>query len=678
MKKTTILTALLAILGWQANAQINTFPYLEDFEGGAGGWNVTGTGSWALGTPAAATINSAASGSNSWVTNLTGAYNSGETGAVESPEFDFGSVVNPAISFSLWINTEYNYDGFVLQSSIDSGATWQNVGMVEPGWYNNASIWGNPGGQSIGWDGQAMGNWITANHLLNGLAGQTSVYLRMAFGSDVSVQYEGVGFDDVYVYNESCPTPSGLNATYLAPDTLVINWTNGGTETAWNFEYGTLGYSQGTGTGFNFDSNPDTITGVAGNVLYDIYIQSDCGVDSSVWVGPVMVNTLQNDDACDALMVPVDGSTATYSNVGATTQLGEPGSVENTLWFKAIVPSSGHLAISTCGENFDTELNVYGVTDCSDFSTYTDLGYADWNPWSPNCAGFHPAGIEMCGLNPGDTVYFWVDGYFGSSGTFPLSLWDLGVEAGTGTNDVVCEGDSLNLWPYVSGQSSNAGTWEYVGNPAAITNDSLFVTSNATVGGGSIYYIISNACGADTAMLVIDVLAESNAGIDGSIDVCQNQPINLHAGLTGTVDMGGQWYDPGNNAVGSSIVSSSIPGQFNYDYVVTNGVCPNDTSNVVVNVDPTCDYLNLEELVFGHMTMYPNPTKDVVTISNVGSDDVFNYELMDVNGKVIMAQTAAINGSESTEVNLSDFETGFYLIRIFNDDAEKTFRLIKE
>jgi len=675
MKKITLLSAFVAFFSWQASAQITTYPYTEDFEGGAGGWAVTGTGSWALGTPAGATIIGAASGVNAWVTNLTGSYSPSETGAVQSPEFDFSAVPSPGIQFNLWLDTESNYDGFVLQSSIDNGVSWQNVGGVEPNWYNNASIWGNPGGQAIGWDG-STGSWLPVNHDLTGLGGQASVYLRMAFGSDGSVQYEGVAFDDVNVFNVACAAPSAVSASYLAPDTLIVSWTNGGVETAWNYEYGTQGFGLGTGTPGNFNSNPDTIVGVSPNMLYDLYIQGDCGADSSIFVGPLLISTLANDDACDAIMVPVDGSTTNYSNIGAGTQVGEPGSVENSVWFQAIVPASGHLAIGTCGTTFDTELNVYSVTDCADFNTYTDIGYADWNPWA--CAGSHPAGIELCGLNPTDTVWFWVDGYFGSEGIFPLSVWDLGVEAGTGTTSDVCVGDSLNLWPYVSGQSSNMGTWSYPSNPSAVVNDSLFVTSNATVGGDQLYYIIANACGADTASILINVLAESNAGEDGTITVCANEPFELLTGLNGTVDLGGQWYDPSNMPTSSFVVAGAVPGQFNYDYITSNGVCPNDTANVVVTVDNSCDYLDLQELVFGNMTMYPNPTKGIVSITNNGSEEVFSYEVTDVNGKVIASAVAAINGAETTEVNLTNFETGFYLIRVYNDDAEKTFRLVKE
>ena len=78
------------------------------------------------------------------------------------------------------------------------------------------------------------------------------------------------------------------------------------------------------------------------------------------------------------------------------------------------------------------------------------------------------------------------------------------------------------------------------------------------------------------------------------------------------------------------------------------------------------------------MSIFPNPTNGSVFVTNEGSNEVFNFELTDLNGKVIAAQDAAINGTETTEVSLTNLESGFYLIRVFNDNADKTFRIIKE
>ena len=49
-----------------------------------------------------------------------------------------------------------------------------------------------------------------------------------------------------------------------------------------------------------------------------------------------------------------------------------------------------------------------------------------------------------------------------------------------------------------------------------------------------------------------------------------------------------------------------------------------------------------------------------------------------MNGKVIRIKEAAINGTETAEVSLEELNPGIYLIRIFNNTAEKTFRIVKE
>lgn len=676
MKTITLLGAMLVFSAGQLFAQITSYPYTEGFESGPGGWVATGSASWAHGMPAGFTINSAGSGSYSWVTNLYGNYANGENGFVESPEFDFSSLTNPAIQFKIWVNTESYWDGFVMQSSIDGGASWQVVGGVEPNWYTNPVINSYPGGQPIGWDGSTMTNWTTVSHELTGLAGQSSVYLRMAFSSDGSVTYEGVGFDDINVVDITCPAPTSLVANFTAPDMLDLSWVNGGSETSWNVEYGPVGFVQGTGTSSTVGTNPVTISGIPPNMLFDVYVQASCGVgDESFWLGPVMFSSLQNDDACNAILIPVDGSTSMYTNVGATSEVGEPGPVENTVWFKSVVPPSGTLAIGTCDETFDTELQVFSIGTCGDFSSYVTLGYADYNPWG--CSGWHPAGIEFCGLTPGDTIYYWVDGYFGSSGVFPLSVWDLEAEAGVGATSDVCVGDSLVLWNYLSGQSSNIGYWEYPTNPYGIANDSLFVTDNATLGGDQIYYIISNVCASDTAIVTLNVLTASSAGEDGVIAGCLNEPINLVAGLSGTVNLGGQWYDPSNNLMPNSIAMTNVPGQFNFDYITSNGVCPPDTANVILNVSPLCDFLTLEEMVLENLDAYPNPTTGVLYIANTNSEQTFGYQLMDLKGQVIASATSAILPNETIELSLSQLENGIYLVKVSNEQTQKIFRIVK-
>ncbi len=187
---------------------INTFPYAEGFEAGAGGWTMTNVtnSTWELATPSNTIINSAATDSMAWVTNATGLYSSNEDGYVESPCFDFSTLDSSAvISMDVWWESEFSWDGANVTASTDGGVTWNLVGNNgDPtNWYTDNTINGNPGGFGEGWtgrNGSGSNGWVTAHHPIgNGLAGQSSVMLRVNFGSDGSVQDEGFAFDNFQI-----------------------------------------------------------------------------------------------------------------------------------------------------------------------------------------------------------------------------------------------------------------------------------------------------------------------------------------------------------------------------------------------------------------------------------------------------------------------------------------------
>ena len=180
---------------------INSFPYIEDFESGAGNWETQGSTSFALGTPSGNVINSnAPGGTMSWITNPNGNYNNGEGGAVVSPCFNFTNLNVPAIQFNAWWDCEFSWDGCVLQYSTDGGDSWARLGdfqdTLADNWYNDNTINGNPGGQQIGWT-SASGGWLDMEYDVSFLGNTPSVVFRFAFGSDGSVNsYDGFAFDN--------------------------------------------------------------------------------------------------------------------------------------------------------------------------------------------------------------------------------------------------------------------------------------------------------------------------------------------------------------------------------------------------------------------------------------------------------------------------------------------------
>lgn len=187
---------------------ISSYPYFEDFESGDGGWVLdenSENSSWAFGTPAKTVIMGAASGSNAWVTGGLGTdlYQDNDNSAIQSPCFDMSNAPAGAwVAMKIWYESEFSWDGAVLQSSVDSGATWQNVGALNApnNWYNDGSIGGGPGGQQIGWTGRngaGSNGWVQASHPLDtSLIGAPDVRFRVAFGSDGSGRDDGFAFDD--------------------------------------------------------------------------------------------------------------------------------------------------------------------------------------------------------------------------------------------------------------------------------------------------------------------------------------------------------------------------------------------------------------------------------------------------------------------------------------------------
>ncbi len=294
----SILLTISLFLFFSINAQITVYPYVEDFEAGDGGWTVTG-GLWELGTPSGAVINSAAGGVNSWATNLTGLYPNSSNAWVTSPVFDFTAVPNPLMQAAIWWNSEFSWDGTVLQSSINGGTTWQNVGALgDPGnWYTDGTISGNPGGQQVGWSGRnSSGNgslsWVNASHDLTGLGGQANVILRFAFGSDGSVQDDGFAFDNINIVNLTCPAPTGLTATNILSTTVDLNWAAIGNAVDYDVEWGVPGFVPGTGTAIGSSTNvtglTTNVTGLTPITTYQFYVMTDCGAldGISLWAGP--------------------------------------------------------------------------------------------------------------------------------------------------------------------------------------------------------------------------------------------------------------------------------------------------------------------------------------------------------------------------------------------------------
>ncbi len=561
-------------------------------------------------------------------------------------------------------------------------STYSAVDSLEIGWTSN--------GTETDWiieygeEGFTQGsgtfvNTTTNPDTLGGLLDNTSydfyVYANCGAGDTSAVNGPGTFVTDV-----ACAAVTGLAFEYTSNDTASITWTPAGLELAWNIEWGPSGFTPGTGTLTNVSNFPDTTFGLPAGGVYDFYVQNDCGSGvNNPWAGPITyVSPILNDSTCDAIVVPVDGSTAVYANIGATTQVGSTVAGFNTIWFEFVAPASGHVEIMTCGNDFDNMLEVYEATDCSDFGTFTLVDGATGNPFG-SCAGtFDPAGMNLCGLTPGNTYYLTIGSETdGVTGTFPLTLTELpAVEAGTAVPTDICEDNAaLDLFTLISGNETTTGQWYLTEAMAGNELPPLVSVVGLPAGLYEFEYVQVEICGTDTATTSITVVELPNVGVGSTIDAgCNYNSVSLADGLSGTIDFGGTWYDESSNTLTSSLVTydGEPAGSYDYYYVVDNGVCAADTATVTVDV---IDCASIGENTMG-LNVYPNPVQDVLTINLSNVSASATVQLFDLQGSFVSAPIA-IN-STSVNVNMADYADGVYILKVTSNGATEEVRVVKQ
>ena len=492
---------------------------------------------------------------------------------------------------------------------------------------------------------------------------------------DTSMAVGPINFDTDIV----CPAPTGLAFTYTSNDTMAFTWSAGGTETDWIVSYGTSGFTPGTGTQFNTSTIPDTITGI-GPGVWDVYVQADCGGGvNNPWVGPITyIAPVTNDLACLAIPVPVDGSTTTYANIGATINGGESLNGFNSVWFEFVAPASGHVEIKTCGNDFDNMLGVFDVNDCNAYNTFVLVDEALGNPFA-TCVGVGtPAGINLCGLTPGNTYYLAIGSEVdGVTGTFPLTLTELpAIDAGTANPMDVCEdNNAVDLFTALTGNLTTTGQWYE--NMAAPGNEVMSTVDAMTmaIGNNTFVYVHTEICGADTTSTTFNVVELPAVGTGSTLNAgCNFGAVNLFDGLSGNVDLGGTWYDSNDNPVGATLINfnGEPAGDYDYYYVVDNGVCAADTSNVTVNV---IDCASIGENGMD-VEVYPNPVQDVVFVKLANSDNDLTVQLLDLNGKVVTVEINLMSNVAS--INVAELASGIYFIEVSDGENIQNMKIVKQ
>jgi hypothetical protein len=220
----------------------------------------------------------------------------------------------------------------------------------------------------------------------------------------------------------SCVEPSNVTVTDISSGSADLSWTAGSNETAWELEYGLVGFSQGTGTVLQVTTNPFNLTGLDSNTEYSFYIRAICGGnpgdDDSSWVGPISFITFLDFCSGDRFY-DSGGANGNYTNGENITTV--------------ITPTDGFDTVAVTFNSFQLEsgydyLRVYNGLDVN--APLLGQYSGNTNPGS------------FTSNNPSGALTFW----FTSDSSITRSGWDATVSCTTlSTNEFNFEG--LKYYP---------------------------------------------------------------------------------------------------------------------------------------------------------------------------------------------------------------------------------------
>lgn len=214
------------------------------------------------------------------------------------------------------------------------------------------------------------------------------------------------------------------------------------------------------------------ISGVTYYLIIDSYASPACNpFDISISAPTTAVS---NDDPCNAIALTVSASCnfSSYTNecTSGSTGITAPGCANYNgadVWFSAIVPSSGSIAVDTKeGVVLDGGMALY-TGSCSALTLLTCDDNNSTNGLMPQ--------ISQTGLTPGSTVYirFWEYGA-DNNGTFSICVTDP-CPGGNAANDQPCNATTLGLNVNLTGDNTCSNN---IGDPASIPSCWVSGTSN--------------------------------------------------------------------------------------------------------------------------------------------------------------------------------------------------------
>ena len=473
---------------------IFSLPYYEGFELSTGDFSSTGTNnSWEYGTPAGNVISSASQGAKAWVTNLDGDYNSNESSSLYTGYFDnTGGSYDLVYEFDMALATEFFDKTWVEFSFDDLVWTKLTASPISNNWHTDTiNQW---------WSGTNNTSWSNRLAIVPNSAGKM-VRFRHQFVSDAFIQREGIGIDELKVYQIPCEFPvSNLAYSNVTTTSFDLHWTSN--SNSWEIDYGPVGYGQSTGVNTILNVSNDSVTisiGMCDSV--DVYVRALCGASGSPWVGPITVGALcEYDINLKDLFVAMN----TCGDSNTTVE--------------AVIENRGLYNVS----NFPIITDISGDIVASFLATYTDtltVGEIDTVLMGTFNSSAGAKDVDIIGYSSLTT-----DQYTVNDSIFYENVGYISLVPQVASNDTICSSDAFGV---LHAEPFDGLTYGWYSSPtdttAYATGDSLVVANPGQLTWYLGYEEPTNYL--QTNLVPNNGLSTSNSGVAFSIKPEENTTI---------------------------------------------------------------------------------------------------------------------------------------------------------
>lgn len=227
------------------------------------------------------------------------------------------------------------------------------------------------------------------------------------------------------------------------------------------------------------------------------------------------------------------------------------------------------------------------------------------------------------------------------------------------SSTTICAGDTIH---YTDQSANNPTTWlwNFEGGQPNVSNLQNPSVVYLTGGSYDVSLIVSNTNGADTISFINTVVVNDNP----------LPPVITEAGgmLQSSYASGNQWYDQNGMILGET--GNTFQPTQNGTYTVVH----TSSSGCTSTSEPFQFFAGINGNEMSTISVFPNPTKGIVNFKHslIWNNSV--VKVMEITGKTIFS--TQLNQS-SSQIDISRFNPGIYLIEINSGSSTKTFRIVK-